>query len=1556
SDAAIGGTYAREAGSSYESGTIVINGGTVNATGGSYSAGIGGCAVCTAYGGSGPCNNGTVIINGGIVNVTSGNGKASAIGGGGIEYGDVSGDGGKIVINGGQVTATAKKVGGYGMGPGKTRSESNTEGAPADITLGWTNSDSDFIKATSYKTAHFAQGKKFTYEDGLLATEDDIDGKKLLPKAKEVTELYNAVISNVESEYLYQPEGLDINPVVTFLGKKLEEGKDYIIKYKRDGQDTDEVKEGGKYTMTILPAEETIYTESKEYRFRVLDFFDAKIENMQYAYKYTGENIPLSPSLTIEVNGLKKTFSSEDYDISFSPSVIKEPGKYTLTITGKGDFAHFGSVKKDFYVIQFEKYDVSSHKLISSTLPDNNCNPVTEDTEEMGSGYYAVTNDVTVEKKLVIKGDTHLILFDDTVLNAKKGISINAGASLTIYSQKKNTGKLIASSYSVANPAIGNTFSGETAISIHGGMIDAICYEDSACAIGGSECEVNIYGGNISGKCTLNGRGISGKEVNISWCRETDSVYANKYRNVNLKSNFVLNDARQVLATPENIADKTIVPQGAGWIVSFDTKGGSSVPNQIVDDKENVKIQDAPTKKGYTLEGWYADSDCTIPFDLDTPITENTILYSNWTPNTYTIVFDKNSPYASGEIQPQVCVYNQKTKLNNNKFSRSNYGFNVWNTKPDGSGISYSDEEIISNLTAINGETITLYAMWAEHLYSVNWYKKDGSILEKSQVSNGEFLLPLEAPIEEGYVFAGWYIDSKFDKPLDCIAPVDRDMFLYPRYVEQPYTVKFHANSTKATGSMESMDILYNKTESLSPNNYILDHYRFMGWNTKEDGSGINYADCASVNNLTKIPDGIVNLYAQWEPVIYTITWKNYDGTILSEEQVPYGTFPQYSGIIPKKEGDASNSYTFSGWSPSVTAVEGDAVYTAQFDKRGEKTKTYTFCYDKTTYMSYVVCDNNMFSFSNKTGYFDSAQAKLDDVTVGLSANGKTKIVELSSSYTVHNDGYRYCIDNDHTDVLLSLDSSRYISRVKVYHATTEGEVYVEDYDNFEKKFSTLCQGSILYDYFPERNPVYRVDVTYCDTKPVANYSIQYFTNGGINNSQNPTLGRSDKEYTISAPSRRGYSFDGWYDNEELQGTPIENIPADQTKDVSLFAKWTPNSYQICFDKNGGTGSMSNQTLTYDSEREQLYANSYSSVGCTFAGWNTEADGSGINYSDKESVQNLIDEANGTIVLYAQWREESYGVTYELNGGSLAAGNITRYTYGVGAPLPANVIKPNHTFGGWFLNSDCTGTAVTKIEPSDVGDKKFYAKWILNESEPTAAPTSEPTVAPTIAPTVAPETGSVETASIETGSVETAGIETGSTETESIETPMPSVSPVPTAAPTSAPTAAATAAPTSEPTVEPTVAPTVAPTTTPTVAPTVAPTSEPTNEPTVAPTTVPTVAPAATLPATPTVAPTNKVTKPSAVTTIKKKVKIRSIKYDRRKNKITIKLSVKGATIQVKVGSKKYKKKILKGKKCTLKLKKKLKNKTKIIVKLFGKKYKKSTIYYTFKKGKIKKR
>ena len=84
----------------------------------------------------------------------------------------------------------------------------------------------------------------------------------------------------------------------------------------------------------------------------------------------------------------------------------------------------------------------------------------------------------------------------------------------------------------------------------------------------------------------------------------------------------------------------------------------------------------------------------------------------------------------------------------------------------------------------------------------------------------------------------------------------------------------------------------------------------------------------------------------------------------------------------------------------------------------------------------------------------------------------------------------------------------------------------------------------------------------------------------------------------------------------------------------------------------------------------------------------------------------------------------TYAVTLNTNGGTINSGNVTGYTYGVGATLPAadDMTYTGHTFKGWYDNENLTGSPVTAIGGTEMGNKEYWAKWEINQYTITVKP------------------------------------------------------------------------------------------------------------------------------------------------------------------------------------------------------------------------------------------
>ena len=109
-------------------------------------------------------------------------------------------------------------------------------------------------------------------------------------------------------------------------------------------------------------------------------------------------------------------------------------------------------------------------------------------------------------------------------------------------------------------------------------------------------------------------------------------------------------------------------------------------------------------------------------------------------------------------------------------------------------------------------------------------------------------------------------------------------------------------------------------------------------------------------------------------------------------------------------------------------------------------------------------------------------------------------------------------------------------------------------------------------------------------------------------------------------------------------------------------------------------------------------------------------DSNGNSYAPGASVPADVTE------LTVQWTAPTYTVTLNAGDGTINSGNVTEYTYGVGATLPTDVTRTGYTFKGWYYNENLTGSPVTAIGDTETGNKEYWAKWEINQYTVTVKP------------------------------------------------------------------------------------------------------------------------------------------------------------------------------------------------------------------------------------------
>ena len=153
------------------------------------------------------------------------------------------------------------------------------------------------------------------------------------------------------------------------------------------------------------------------------------------------------------------------------------------------------------------------------------------------------------------------------------------------------------------------------------------------------------------------------------------------------------------------------------------------------------------------------------------------------------------------------------------------------------------------------------------------------------------------------------------------------------------------------------------------------------------------------------------------------------------------------------------------------------------------------------------------------------------------------------------------------------------------------------------------------------------------------------------------------------------------------------------------------NQYIVQYNPNGGSGAMVDENLYFPGDQATVKANEFTRTGYTFDGWNTQADGTGDDYSSGDSITIAGEE----VTLYAQWTANTHKVTYTDGANGTVFSNVEKTgTYGEDIPKYNNEntdpTREGYKFKGW--TSSVSGITPASVMPDQ--DVTFTATWNIN--------------------------------------------------------------------------------------------------------------------------------------------------------------------------------------------------------------------------------------------------
>lgn len=335
------------------------------------------------------------------------------------------------------------------------------------------------------------------------------------------------------------------------------------------------------------------------------------------------------------------------------------------------------------------------------------------------------------------------------------------------------------------------------------------------------------------------------------------------------------------------------------YTVTFDSRGGSSVPSQTIDEGEPAAEPAAPKKPGYTFVGWYGSEDLSedSKYTFGTPVNSDLTLYAKWTENgggekaQYTVTFDSRG----GSSVPSQTINEGEPATEPAAPERQGYTFLGWYSNANLSEDSkYSFETLVS-------ADITLYAKWERDSqggdekaqYTATFDSRGGSAVLSQTVDEGEPITEPAAPERSGYTFAGWYSNEDLSEDSKYVfgTPMNSDITLYAKWTSNgggekaQYTITFDSQG----GSSVPSQTVEEGAAAAEPQEPEREGYVFAGWYSNEDLSeDSKYVFGTPVNSD-------LTLYAKWtaigggEKAQYTVTFESQGGSAVSAQTVIEG-------------------------------------------------------------------------------------------------------------------------------------------------------------------------------------------------------------------------------------------------------------------------------------------------------------------------------------------------------------------------------------------------------------------------------------------------------------------------------------------------------------------------------------------------------------------------------------------------------------------------------------------------------------------------------------------
>ena len=694
------------------------------------------------------------------------------------------------------------------------------------------------------------------------------------------------------------------------------------------------------------------------------------------------------------------------------------------------------------------------------------------------------------------------------------------------------------------------------------------------------------------------------------------------------------------------------------------------------------------SKDGYSFIGWYTTAtfkEGTLLTSIPANSTGDITLYAKWNDgNEYKVSLDPTG----GIVSPNEVTVKYNERYNIPSPLRDGYTFKNW--------VDENSQAFPGTGTwNIAGDKV-LSATWDINQYTITYNLNGGTNNPANPINynyENEDIVFADAS-KTGYTFLGWYKTSSFDEDSKISSiPTHSygDITLYAKWNDgNKYAVTLNADG--GTVNPEQVEVKYKQAYNIpTPTR---DGYSFTGW---IDESSEAFPATGTWELTTDKA-----LKATWNLDQYSITYNLNGGTNNPSNPSSYN----YESDEIVLANPSKTGYAFLGWYTTSTFDEqsvitsipnhstGDVALYAKWNEGNQYIVTldpnggnvdpeeidvqYDHAYNLPTptrdgysFTGWVDTNSELFPTSGTwkltTNKGLTATWDLDQYSITYNLNGGTNDPSNPATYNYESDSINladpsktgYTFQGWYTTS--TFDEQSVITTI-ANHSTGNKTLYAKWNDGNEHVVTLNPNGG-------------NVDPTEIDVK----YSYAY---------------------NLPTPTRDGYTFTGWIDenSQDFPSSGTWNIDSNKV----LTATWSLNQYSITYNLNEGTNDPNNPA-TYTYESSTIVFADPSRTGYAFQGWYTTS-----TFDPESAITSIPNHSTGDVALYAEWDIVDYDISYNLAGGTNNPGNPATYTYEDEDITLLTPSKTGYTFTGWV---DANSNPVTKISQHSTGNIALTATW-----------------------------------------------------------------------------------------------------------------------------------------------------------------------------------------------------------------------------------------------------